>query len=69
MKAENIGLGLHYQSTHIFSYYAGKYGWKPQYFPNALAAGETIFSLPLFPAMTIGEQDRVIKSLKRVLGK
>jgi dTDP-4-amino-4,6-dideoxygalactose transaminase len=68
MKAENIGLGLHYQSTHTFSYYAGKYGWQPQNFPNALAAGETIFSLPLFPAMTIDEQDRVIKSLNRVLG-
>jgi dTDP-4-amino-4,6-dideoxygalactose transaminase len=36
-------------------------------FPNALSVGERIFSLPLFPTMTIAEQDRVIKSLERVL--
>ncbi len=66
MKAENIGLGLHYQSTHTFSYYSDNYGWKPSDFPNSLSAGERIFSLPLFPLMTIDEQDRVIKSLERV---
>jgi dTDP-4-amino-4,6-dideoxygalactose transaminase len=69
MKAENIGLGLHYQSTHTFSYYAKNYGWQPSDFPNALSVGERIFSLPLFPTMTIAEQDRVIKSLEKVLGK
>ncbi len=67
MKAENIGLGLHYQSTHTFSYYQDNYGWKPGDFPNALSAGERIFSLPLFPLMTIDEQDRVIKALEKVL--
>lgn len=67
MKAENIGLGLHYQSTHTFSYYSDNYGWKPGDFPNALDAGERIFSLPLFPLMTIDEQDRVVKSLEKVL--
>jgi|CXWL01.1.fsa_nt_gi dTDP-4-amino-4,6-dideoxygalactose transaminase len=69
MKSENIGLGLHYQATHTFSYYADNYGFKPNDFPNALSAGERIFSLPLFPTMTIAEQDRVIKSLARVLKK
>jgi len=67
MKAENIGLGLHYQSTHTFSYYSDNYGWKPSDFPNSLSAGERIFSLPLFPLMTIDEQDRVIKALENVL--
>lgn len=69
MKAENIGLGLHWQSAHTFSFYAENYGFKPSDFPNALSAGERIFSLPLFPQMTIAEQDRVIKSLAKVLGK
>ncbi|MEQ1789193.1 MAG: DegT/DnrJ/EryC1/StrS aminotransferase family protein [Rickettsiales bacterium] len=69
MKAENIGLGLHYQATHTFSFYAQNYGWQPSDFPHALAVGERIFSLPLFPTMTIAEQDRVIKSLERVLGR
>lgn len=69
MRAENIGLGLHYQSTHTFSYYQDNYGWKPGDFPNALSAGERIFSLPLFPLMTIDEQDRVIKALEKILRK
>lgn len=69
MKDENIGLGLHYQSTHTFTYYSRKYGWKPHDFPNSLKAGESIFSLPLFPEMTTAEQDRVIKSLAKVLKK
>jgi dTDP-4-amino-4,6-dideoxygalactose transaminase len=69
MKSENIGIGLHYKSTHIFTYYAQKYGWKPQDFPHSLLAGENILSLPLFPTMTIKEQDRVIKSLAKVLKK
>lgn len=69
MKTENIGLGLHYQSTHTFSYYADNYGWKPSDFPHSLSVGERIFSLPLFPTMTTHEQDRVIKSLEKVLKK
>ncbi len=69
MKGENIGIGLHYQSTHTFSYYAKQYGWKPADFPHSLTVSERIFSLPLFPTMTIAEQDRVIKALKNVLRK
>ncbi len=69
MKAENIGLGLHWQAAHSFSFYADNYGFKPSDFPHALSAGERIFSLPLFPQMTIAEQDRVIKALEKVLGK
>jgi len=69
MKAENIGVGLHYQSTHIFTWYKQQYGWKPDDFPHALSVGNRIFSLPLFPTMTDDEQQRVIKSLEKVLGR
>jgi len=69
MKAENIGIGLHYQSTHIFSWYRERYGWQPADFPNALAAGSRIVSLPLFPTMTDAEQTRVIKTLENILHK
>jgi len=69
MKVENIGIGLHYQSTHVFSWYREHYGWQPADFPHALAAGERIASLPLFPTMTDAEQQRVIKTLEKVLKK
>jgi len=67
MKAENIGIGLHYQSTHVFSWYHEQYGWQPSDFPHALKAGDSVVSLPLFPTMTDAEQARVIKSLEKVL--
>ena len=67
MKAENIGIGLHYQSAHVFSWYKEQYGWQPSDFPHAFSAGERIVSLPLFPTMTEAEQERVITAMKRVL--
>ncbi len=69
MKAENIGIGLHYQSTHTFSWYANEYGWQPTDFMNSLAAGNHIVSLPLFPTMTEAEQNRVIKTLEKLFKK
>ena len=67
MKAENIGIGLHYEACHIFSWYKEQFGWKPDDFPHALAAGNTICSLPLFPTMTAAEQERVITAMEKVL--
>ncbi len=69
MKAENIGIGLHYQAAHVFAYYRETYGWQPHDFPHALRAGERICSLPLFPTMTDAEQDRAIKAMEKVLGR
>jgi dTDP-4-amino-4,6-dideoxygalactose transaminase len=67
MKRENIGVGLHYQAAHVFSWYRRQFGWQPGDMPNALQAGERIFSLPLFPTMTDEEQERVIKTLEKLL--
>ncbi len=66
MKAENIGIGVHYESCHVFSWYKNEYGWKPEDFPNALAAGSSICSLPLFPTMTDAEQERVIAAMRKI---
>jgi dTDP-4-amino-4,6-dideoxygalactose transaminase len=67
MKAENIGIGMHYESSHTFSWYKEEFGWKPDDFPHALASGKTICSLPLFPTMTSEDQERVIKAMEKVL--
>ena len=69
MKEENIGIGLHYQATHVFSWYREQYGWQPEDFPAALSVGKTIVSLPLFPTLSEGEQQRVMNSLAKVLKK
>lgn len=67
MKEKNIGLGLHWQAPHLFSFYRKQFGFKEGMCPVAENIADNIFSLPLFPQMTDDEQNRVIESLKEVL--
>jgi dTDP-4-amino-4,6-dideoxygalactose transaminase len=67
MKADGIGIGLHYQAPHLSRYYREQFGFAPGDFPNAEFICERIVSLPLFPGMTDADQDRVISSLMRHL--
>ncbi len=60
MKEKNIGTGLHYRAAHLYPYYREQFGYHPGDFPYAESAGERIVSLPLFPAMTDAEHDRVL---------
>ncbi len=60
MKDKNIGTGLHYRVAHLYPYYREEFGFKPGDFPYAESAGERIVSLPLFPAMTDAQHDRVL---------
>jgi dTDP-4-amino-4,6-dideoxygalactose transaminase len=63
MKERNIGTGLHYQAVHLYPYYREHFGFKRGDFPNAETISDRIVSLPLFPAMTDADQDRVIKAM------
>lgn len=60
MKERNIGTGLHYRAVHLYPYYRQAFGFKLGDFPCAEEVCERIVSLPLFPAMTDAEHDRVI---------
>jgi UDP-4-amino-4-deoxy-L-arabinose-oxoglutarate aminotransferase len=64
-----IGVGLHFTPVHQHHYYADKYGLGEGELPHTEAAGETIFSLPLYPLLTEREQDRVVAALKDVVTK
>lgn len=69
MKAHDIGVGLHYQAAHLFSFYQKTYGYREGDFPHAEYVSERIMSLPLFPDMTDADQDRVITALEQVIGR
>lgn len=69
MKTSNIGTGFHYDAVHLFTYYREKFGYKPGDFPNTELIASRIVSLPLFPSMTIKDQDRVINAMKKVFNK
>ncbi len=67
LKRRNVGTGLHYTAAHEFSYYAGRFGWKPEDFPEAHFVSERIVSLPLFPGLTDADQDDVVGAVSEVL--
>ncbi|HUO79042.1 MAG TPA: DegT/DnrJ/EryC1/StrS aminotransferase family protein [Steroidobacteraceae bacterium] len=62
MRARGIGLGVHYPSIPALTYYR-QLGWDPAAFPNAARIGAETVTLPLFPAMTDGDVDRVCDAL------
>jgi dTDP-4-amino-4,6-dideoxygalactose transaminase len=66
MKREGIGIGVHYPAMHLFTLYRGL-GHGEGEFPVAERIGNSIVSLPLFPAMADGDVDRVCAALRQVL--
>ena len=69
LKLRNIGTGLHYTAAHEFSYYASRYGWKPEDFPEAHFVSERIVSLPLFPGLLDADQDDAVAAIGAVLSE
>jgi dTDP-4-amino-4,6-dideoxygalactose transaminase len=67
LKKRNIGTGLHYSAAHEFSYYAGRFGWKPEDFPEAHFVSERIVSLPLFPGLSEEDQADAVEEIRAVL--
>lgn len=66
MRAAGIGVQVHYIPVHLQPYYRAL-GFKSGHCPEAERYAEEALSLPLYPALTDGEQDAVIASLKRSL--
>ncbi|MFJ3484453.1 UDP-4-amino-4,6-dideoxy-N-acetyl-beta-L-altrosamine transaminase [Pseudomonas sp. NPDC090202] len=66
LRAAGIGVNVHYIPVHLQPYYRDL-GFKAGDFPEAEAYYAQAISLPLFPAMTDGQQDFVIEQLRRLL--
>ena len=66
LKEQGVGTGYHYRAVHLFSYYQQQFGWKKGDFPNAEMVSERVFSLPLFPDLTLEQQDNVIDKLLKL---
>lgn len=68
MRDRGIGIGVHYPAIHLFALYRSL-GWREGQYPRAERIGAGIATLPLFPAMTNADVERVCESARRVLGK
>ena len=52
LRAENIGVSVHYIPVHLHPYYRDQFGCREGTFPVAEAAYERLISLPMFHGMT-----------------
>jgi len=66
--AAGIGVGVHFRSLTVQKFYREKYGFQEGDFPVAERASDQVLSLPLYPAMHERDVDRVIRTVRQVLG-
>ena len=67
MREAGIGVNVHYIPIHTQPYFA-ELGFRRGDFPAAERFYLRALSLPLFPAMTDAQQDRVVAALREVIG-
>jgi perosamine synthetase len=66
LRAENIGVNVHYIPVHLHPYYKERFGYRGGEFPVAEAAYESLISLPMFHGMTDGDAEDVIAAVSKV---
>ncbi len=68
LRAENIGVNVHYIPVHLHPYYREHFGYSGGEFPIAEDAYQRLISLPMFHAMTDKDVDDVIEAVRKVFG-
>ena len=66
LQDEGIGVAVNYRAIHLLSYYREQMGFRRGAFPNAERIGDATITLPLYPAMTDADVDRVIEVVTSV---
>lgn len=66
LRAENIGVNVHYIPVHLHPYYKQRFGYRGGEFPVAEAAYENLITLPLFHGMSDQDVEDVICALEKV---
>jgi perosamine synthetase len=67
LRAEHIGVNVHYIPVHLHRYYRQRFGYAGGEFPVAEAAYENLISLPMFHAMTDHDVGDVISAVEKVV--
>ena len=68
LRAENIGVNVHYIPVHLHPYYRERFGFKPGDFPVAETAYQRLISLPMFHGMLDQDVEDVIAAVGKVSG-
>jgi len=67
LRAENIGVNVHYIPVHLHPYYRDRFGYRGGEYPVAEAAYDQLISLPMFHGMSDQDVEDVIAALKKVV--
>jgi perosamine synthetase len=67
LRAENIGVNVHYIPAHLHPYYRERFGYRGGEYPVAEDAYERLISLPMFHAMSDQDVEDVIAAVKKVV--
>ena len=68
LRAENIGVNVHYIPVHLHPYYRDRFGYKGGEFPVAEDAYSRLISLPMFHGMSEQDVEDVIVAVRKVVG-
>ncbi len=66
LRAENIGVNVHYIPVHLHPYYRDQFGHRRGEYPVAEAAYEQLISLPMFHGMTDQDVEDVIHAVTKL---
>lgn len=67
LKAEGLGVNVHYMPIHLHPYYKNNSGTEEGLCPVAENVYKRIITLPIFPTMTEGDIEDVIGIVKKVV--
>ena len=67
LRAENIGVNVHYIPIHLQPYYQKRFGYHLGDFPRAENYYSRAITLPIFPKMSDKDINNVIKAVKKVI--
>lgn len=67
LRAENIGVNVHYIPVHYHPYYRDRFGYREGEYPVAENAYERMISLPMFHGMSDQDVEDVIAAVSKVL--
>jgi UDP-4-amino-4-deoxy-L-arabinose-oxoglutarate aminotransferase len=64
-----IGAVVNYRAIHLFSYFAERYDYHRDSFPNAERIGDCTISLPFYPDMPLDDVDVVAQAVESCLSQ
>ena len=67
LRAENIGVNVHYIPVHLHPYYRDRFGDRAGEYPIAEDAYERLISLPMFHGMSDEDVEDVIAAVRKVI--